>query len=115
MDSRVEIALLLIQEHYRDKLTLQRMSREVHLTKEHFSRLFRAETGCSPAKYLKVWRMKKAKDLVENTLLSVKEITHEVGVNDESHFVRDFKHAYGLSPRQLRLRKVANAIAAPHF
>jgi transcriptional regulator GlxA family with amidase domain len=108
MDSRVKIALVLIQEHYGDKLTLERMSEEVHLTKEHFCRLFKAETGFSPVKYVKGWRLQKGKDLIENTVMSVKEIMYKVGVNDESHFVRDFKLAYGLTPMQLRLSKSAD-------
>jgi transcriptional regulator GlxA family with amidase domain len=106
MDARVEIALLLIREHYNNKLTLERISQEVNLTREHFSRLFKAETGLSPARYLKSLRLQKAKELVENTLMSVKEITYQVGINDESHFVRDFKLAYGLSPMQLRFKNI---------
>ena len=98
MDPRVEIALVLIQEHYNQKLTLQKISKEVHLTREHFCRLFKAETGLPPARYLKALRLQKGKELLENTLMSVKEITHKVGVNDESHFVRDFKLVYGLTP-----------------
>jgi transcriptional regulator GlxA family with amidase domain len=109
MDSRVQKALFLIQEHYDDKLTLQRMSEEVHLTKEHFCRIFKAETGFSPVKYLKSWRLQKGRDLIENTVMSVKEVMYKVGVNDESHFVRDFKVAYGVSPMQLRSIKSAGA------
>jgi AraC-like DNA-binding protein len=42
--------------------------------------------------------MERAKDLLESSFLSVKEIAYQVGLNDESHFVRDFKSTYGLSP-----------------
>ena len=112
MDSRVQKALFLIQEHYGDKLTLQVLSEEVHLTKEHFCRLFKAETGSSPLKYLKSWRLQKGKDLIENSVMSVKEIMYKVGVNDESHFVRDFKLTYGLSPMQLRLSKESDSTSS---
>jgi two-component system response regulator YesN len=111
MDPRVQIVLNLIQESYRQELTLQKLSEEVYLTREHLCRLFKAETGTSPAKYLKAFRLTKGKELLENTLMSVKEITHEVGVNDESHFVRDFKLVYGLTPTQYRSRNfLANRI-----
>ena len=56
----------------------------------------------SPIKYLKLLRMEKAKHLLETTFLSVKEITYRVGINDDSHFVRDFKKAYGTAPTQYR-------------
>jgi AraC-like DNA-binding protein len=47
--------------------------------------------------------MERAKILLETTFLSVKEIMTEVGVSDESHFVRDFKSVYGVSPARFRL------------
>jgi transcriptional regulator GlxA family with amidase domain len=104
MDPRVAVVLNLIHERYRQGLTLQKLSGEVRLTKEHLCRLFKAETGISPARYLKAFRLKKGQELLEDTLMSVKEITHKVGVNDESHFVRDFKRVYGMTPTQYRSR-----------
>ena len=48
--------------------------------------------------------MERAKDLLESSFLSVKEIAYQVGLNDESHFVRDFKATYGYSPSLYRSR-----------
>lgn len=48
--------------------------------------------------------MERAKHLLETSFLSVKEIGHLVGLNDESHFVRDFKKAYGVPPKRYRMR-----------
>ena len=49
-------------------------------------------------------RMERAKGLLESSFLSVKEIAFQVGLNDESHFVRDFKSTYGYSPAIYRLQ-----------
>jgi len=46
--------------------------------------------------------MERAKNLLESSFLSVKEIAYQVGLNDESHFVRDFKSTYGYSPALYR-------------
>ena len=46
--------------------------------------------------------MEKAKHLLETTFLSVKEITYRVGINDDSHFVRDFKKTFGKAPTLYR-------------
>jgi hypothetical protein len=54
--------------------------------------------GVPPIKYLRLLRMERAKGLLESSFLSVKEIAFQVGLNDESHFVRDFKSTYGFSP-----------------
>ena len=55
-----------------------------------------------PIRYLRLLRMERAKDLLESSFLSVKEIAYQVGLNDESHFVRDFKSTYGFSPALYR-------------
>ena len=55
-----------------------------------------------PIRYLRLLRMERAKELLESSFLSVKEIAHQVGLNDESHFVRDFKATYGFSPALYR-------------
>jgi hypothetical protein len=52
--------------------------------------------------------MERAKFLLESSFLSVKEIAYQVGLNDESHFVRDFKSTYGYSPALYRSRFRSN-------
>jgi AraC family transcriptional regulator len=96
----------------RARFTLNDMARAVKLTSFHFCHLFKAETGSSPARYLKALRLDRARELLETTLLSVKEIRALVGLNDESHFARDFRTAYALTPQQYRERYFGRA--APH-
>ncbi|MBP3742789.1 MAG: helix-turn-helix transcriptional regulator, partial [Treponema sp.] len=47
-------------------------------------------------------RLEKARQLLESTDLSIKEITAEVGYNDQNYFSRIFKNKYGLSPKEYR-------------
>jgi AraC family transcriptional regulator of arabinose operon len=47
-------------------------------------------------------RLEIGKQLLENTLRSVKEVTARLGYLHESHFVRDFKRIYQASPAQYR-------------
>jgi AraC-like DNA-binding protein len=56
----------------------------------------------SPTQYFKLLRMQDAKSILEATFLPIKQIAARVGGNDVSHFVRDFKKAYGMSPTQYR-------------
>lgn len=102
MDARVQNVVTLMRRDLRAKLTLNDMARTVNLTSFHFCHLFKAETGQSPARYLKALRLERARELLETTFLSVKEIRSLVGLNDESHFARDFRAAYGLTPQQHR-------------
>jgi len=78
------------------------MAEIVNLSPSRLRYLFKKETGVAPGHYLRTFRLEQAKELLEKTFLSVKEITRRVGVNDQSHFIREFKKAYGLTPAQYR-------------
>ncbi len=104
MDQRVQKAIRLMQEDLRRKFIPGEIATAVNLSRAHLRYLFKAETGMSPAQYLRSLRMQEAGRLLETTFLSVKEVMHRIGVRDESHFTRDFKKVYGLSPAQYRAR-----------
>jgi two-component system, response regulator YesN len=103
MDERVRIVIAHI-EHNTDKSqnSLKELADAVHLSTSRLAHLFKAETGVPITRYLRESRMRIAKQLLEGTFLNVKEIMFRVGVNDESHFVRDFKRIYGVTPGQYR-------------
>jgi transcriptional regulator GlxA family with amidase domain len=102
LDPRVQKVLVLMEGNLRRKLSVSKMAQLVNLSPSHLHRLFKSETGKTPAIYLKDRRMKKAQELLESTTLSVKEVARKVGVSDDSHFVRDFKKALGLTPARYR-------------
>jgi transcriptional regulator GlxA family with amidase domain len=103
VDQRVEKILQVMRDDLRGELSLPGLAQSVNLSVWRLSHIFRAEVGMPPIQYLKVLRIEKAKHLLETSFLSVKEITHIVGLKDESHFVRDFKKTYGVSPTPYRV------------
>jgi transcriptional regulator GlxA family with amidase domain len=103
----------MIEADIRANLTLAEMAQAVNLSPSHLYHLFKSETGEAPARYVKTLRMSKAKELLETTFLSVKEIVMLVGANDESHFVRDFKRRYSLTPTQYRRLLDGNGSSPP--
>jgi transcriptional regulator GlxA family with amidase domain len=104
MDQRVQKAVRLMQENLGRKLIPGEIASAVNLSLAHLRFLFKAETGQSPAQYLRSLRMREAGRLLDTTFLSVKEVMHRIGVSDESHFTRDFKKVYGTTPAQYRSR-----------
>ncbi len=104
MAERVKRVIELMQEDPSRSFTLGKMAESVNLSPPYFCFLFKTITGVPPAKYLKSLRMQQAASLLTTTFLSVKEIVRRVGLTDESHFVRDFKRFYGVTPSEYRSR-----------
>jgi|SRR5215216_3399915 len=103
MDRRIQIVVNLMKEDLSRELILDDVAKWLNISPSRLRYLFKVETGQSPTQYLKYLRMQKAKQLVESTFLNVKQIMYELGINDESHFVRDFKRTYGITITQYRL------------
>ncbi len=103
-DFRLNCALKYAKCHPRADLSLRRLASLTNLSVWHICRLFRDQVGIPPARCIKLLRLKFAADLLVNTSLSVKEVAASVGINDVSHFVRDFRSVTGEFPVEYRTR-----------
>lgn len=83
------------------------LARSVHLSPSRLRYVFKQEVGVTPAKFLKLLRFEKARQLLQTSFLEVKEVAAMVGLADVSHFVRDYKSLYGETPSETRYRSKA--------
>ena len=104
MDYRIQKVIFLMEEGLHQGRSASSLAKDVNLSNSRLHQVFKEETGLSPAKYLRLLRMQQAKELLETSYLSVKEVMVRVGVTDESHFVRDFKKTFGCTPAKYRER-----------
>jgi len=102
LDKRVEKIIQMMRDDVRGELSLSEFAQSVNLSVWRLCHIFKSDVGMPPIRYLRLLRMERAKGLLETSFLSVKEIAFQVGLNDESHFVRDFKSTYGFSPALYR-------------
>ncbi len=102
MDQRVERVKTLIESSYDRELSVSEMARFVDLSVSHLQHLFKNELGQSPAQYVQAVRLKRARELLESSSLSVKQIMIRIGAKDRSNFERRFKRAYKTTPVQYR-------------
>ena len=115
MEPRIHKAMRLMTADLRREIQFDALARSVNLSPSRLRHLFKDETGISPVQYLKAQRMQKAKTLLETTFLNLKEVMHQAGFTDRSHFARDFKKTYGLPPLQYRnQRLIAIQKKSPH-
>jgi AraC-like DNA-binding protein len=109
VDKRVEKIIEMMRDDVRGELSLAEFAQSVNLSVWRLSHIFKSDVGMPPMRYLRLLRMERAKSLLESSFLSVKEIAFQVGLNDESHFVRDFKSTYGFSPAMYRSHFKSNS------
>jgi AraC-like DNA-binding protein len=100
----------MMRDDVRGELSLAELAQSVNLSVWRLSHIFKSDVGMPPIRYLRLLRMEKAKHLLESSFLSVKEIAYQVGLNDESHFVRDFKSTYGSSPALYRSQFISSFV-----
>lgn len=96
-------AMNYIQSNYEKKLTLESMSQLYYISKMHFERLFKAETGKTFGSYLTDYRMEKARDLVRGSDMPIKEISILVGYEDYRHFSKLYRKRFGKLPSEDKL------------
>ncbi len=102
MDRRIEVVISKMEGQISKCWEIGELAQLVNLSDSRLRHLFKTETGKTPAQYLKYLRLQKAELLLRTTFLTVKEIVNRVGLRTGSHFVREFKKAYGLAPTMYR-------------
>jgi AraC-like DNA-binding protein len=102
MDPRIKTAIDYIEKNYDKKISLKEISQISDLSTSHFCCLFKSELEMCFTRYLKLHRMKRAKNFLENTDLLIKQIVYQVGYRDLSNFSHDFRKIFGTSPSKFR-------------
>lgn len=94
-----------MEEHYREKISLDQIAANIYLSSFYISKLFKSETGDTPINYLISLRMNKARQILdENPECSIQSVASAVGYEDAYHFSKLFKKYYGLSPLHYKAR-----------
>ena len=101
-EKRINHALEIIYRSIDTDISVDDLAKECCLSSGHFSHLFKEIVGVSPHAYTIFLRMEKARDLLLNTHLSIREIGELVGCPDQNYFSRLFKKHAGTSPSEFR-------------
>ena len=102
--SRNEVAAVknYIYQHYEEDLNLEMLAEKVYLSSGYLSFIFKKETGMNLNRYIRVFRMEKAKELLCSTNMKVAQVSERVGFANVSYFCRSFREYYGSSPESYR-------------
>ena len=91
-----------LDEHYKEKLSLESMASHFFIDKHYLARLFKEQYGVTLVTYLQQVRITHAKRMLRFTDKSIEEIGLECGIGELNYFSRVFKKLEGVSPSEFR-------------
>lgn len=115
----VSMAKHYLDTHYREPVSLRTVADSVHVSASNLSRLFRKQESVSPQEYLIGKRISAARELLQSTNATLREIAYNCGFSDEFHLIKTFKNAVRMTPgdyRKLRsteMRDLSMSIPGP--
>jgi len=104
----IKKARIYIEEHLADLQGLEPLAQILNVSPFYLSKLFKEETGETFINYLTSMRLEKAKKMLKDGSMIIKEITADVGYNDQNYFSKLFKQRFGVSPTEYRAKATSN-------
>lgn len=101
-DSRIQQSLAYIRNNVRGHVSVAALASMACMSKDHYIRTFKKETGETPNAYITKRRMKAAELLLITTDAPVKAVADKLGYDDYSYFNKTFKRYSGVTPQQYR-------------
>lgn len=99
---RVRRALVYAKEHLRNPLSVEELAEAASLSPRQFSRIFREETGQSPAKAVERLRLEAAKTMLEEGRHPLDIVARDTGFADRDRMRRAFLRFFGQPPQSLK-------------
>ncbi len=92
----------IIDEGFREEISLGDVARRVNVSAGYFSMMFKRATGLNFVDYVARLRVEKAKNILQNPRFRISEVAYDVGFQSLSQFNRTFRRVVGESPRAWR-------------
>lgn len=108
-DVRIDEALDYIREHLDSDLRTDQLAEMVHMSRSHFCRLFRQQTGDCLKCHIRNLRMEKAKKLLENPNNSIESVSWQCGFNSHAYFSATFRKYTNMTPCHYRAMSAASS------
>ncbi|MFC5449260.1 response regulator transcription factor [Paenibacillus aestuarii] len=105
-----EQVIQYIENHYMDDIGIGQIAHQLQVTANHLSMVFHKKAGVTFVKYVTNIRMQKAKELLLNTNLQVKQIAEQVGYYSTRHFTKLFTEHYDSYPSDYRKIHLGNVM-----
>lgn len=102
IDDRIRRSIVEIRRNIFTPISLEHLGKKANLSKDHFIRLFKKETGYTPQQYINQKKVEQAQLILMTEEISVKNLAYQLGYEDPSYFCRLFRLRTGCTPLQYR-------------
>ena len=102
LSASVKAAKDYIDKHYKEKIYLDDLAKEVCLSSTYLSAIFKKELNINITEYINSVRCDVAKNQLKTTVFSINTIAENAGYADEKYFQHQFKKIVGITPAQFR-------------
>lgn len=101
---RIEHVIEYINDHYDENLSLSFLSEKFFVSKYHLSHLFKSTVGIGITEFINRKRLSQANKLLRYTNKKITEIATLSGFNNMSHFLKQYKNLYKMTPKEYRAK-----------
>ncbi|UPK43979.1 helix-turn-helix transcriptional regulator [Paenibacillus pabuli] len=98
----IERALIHIEDHLQQSLTVESVANTFNMSKYYFHRLFSAMMSCSLNQYILSRRLNASLTFIQNKNSSLTDIAYQLNFGTQASFTRAFKRQYGVAPSSLK-------------
>lgn len=110
-DVHVTQAIRLMEETLADPMPMAELTAQVGLSTRHLERVFRKVFNDSPARFYKKLRAKRARTMIEETLMPMVDIAVATGFGSVNTLAKAVKDEYGVTPSKMRARRKITLLA----
>ena len=104
-DDRIQKVMSYVRKNLDKKLDINTLAEMSYLSKDHFIRVFKKESGETPMNHIISRKLERAMLILATKDTPVKTIAFNLGFEDHSYFNRLFKSRLGITPQQYREKK----------
>lgn len=115
-EMRVKEAILYIETHYAEQITLEELAGSIHISKSECCRCFKRTLQMSPVEYIKRYRIFKAANMIQfhaPAASSISDLAFNVGFNNASYFNKVFRQFLQCTPSEYKRNLKKGAVKNP--
>ncbi len=99
-----------VQHNLHQPMNTAVLAERVGVSESHFRRIFQDAMGLTPHRFIMQLRLKRVREFLVSTTLSIARIASECGFESQSHLTVSFRNAYGVPPARLRRESLCQAV-----